>query len=238
MQMRRSLIVTLVGGLLLALMVTTAFAQDRQEIDAFGSGEVADFEGDLEVFCPDYPVGDCLLILVELVGPACTNDTPLVSYDVKLGPGVEADSVDITFVNPEGDDAEFPDQPLSGELLWPGASFDDGDVDWPGWILTDAGWFLDDPDALEFPSSGVEVTFDAGPTATVAGPQLEEDECAPEAEVGGVALTRDPPPETAVLGATLARTGTSTLLLVILGSLLAITGGVLVRSRRRAADGA
>ena len=247
MQRRRGIFVALIGGLLLAVMVTPALAQDRQDIDEFGSGEVRDFEGDLELFCPDYPVGDCLLILAEVSGPACTDPTPLVKYDVKLGPGVEADAVDITFINPEGEDATFPEQPLTGELLWPGARSDEGDLDWPGWVLGEDGWFLADPDALEFPLDRVQITFDAGPSKTVAAPQLEAEACAPEeAEVEGIVLTRDPPEEAAalgtaetrVLGVTLPRTGASTLLLVALGALLTIAGGVLLRSRRRAADGA
>lgn len=246
MQRRRGIFVALIGGLLLTLMVTPALAQDRQDIDDFGSGEVRDFEGDLDEFCEDYPVGECLLILAEVSGPACTEPTPLVDYDVKVGPGVEADAVDITFINPEGEDATFPEQPLTGKLLWPGASSDEGDLDWPGWVLGAAGWFLDDPDALVFPLDGVKMTFDAGPSTTVAAPQLQAEDCAPESEVGGVVLTRDPPEEavalgtseTRVLGVTLPRTGSSTLLLVALGFLLTIGGGLLVRSRRHAIDGA
>lgn len=240
MRSRRSVYVALIVGLLVSAMAAPSFAQDRQDIEEFGSGEVRDFDGDLELFCPDYPAGECLLILAEISGPVCTDDTPYVDYSVTLGPGVEADSVDLTFIDPDGDDVAFNDQPLTGSLLWPGATEVDGSVDWPGWTFTEEGWYLSDADALEFPVVGVDVAFEIEvANVVVAAPELQATACAPDTEVAGVVLTRDPPEEAAtVLGVTLARTGLNTAMLIGLGLLLAAAGTLLVRSRRRTTNGA
>ena len=242
MRSRRRILGVLLTTLLLAIVAAPAAADvgDRQGIDEFDSGVVADFEGDLELFCPDYPVGECLLILPEISGPVCTDLAPIVEYEVKLGPGVEADQVDIILIAPDADtEYPFPDMPLTGEFLWPGATIEDDEIVWPGWVLGEDGWFVQDPAALVFPSTGVDVRFEVGAiSATVAAPDLEEDECAPDAEVAEVVLEREPPEAPAVLGVTLARTGLNAALLSGIGLMLGLVGILLVRSRRRTPDGA
>lgn len=232
-------------GLLVAVTATAAFAQDRQEIDDFESGVVRDFDGDLGTFCPDYPAGDCLLVLVEVEGPECEAALPELRYSVHLGPGVVAESVDVTFVA-EGAEARHEGQPLSGALLWPGVEVQGEVVEWPGWTWSESGWTLDDTEALEFPLSDVHVRFavDQDTYVEVAAPALDPDGCA--AEVEEVVLVRDPPAEpepTEVLGVSLPRTGASVLALLgigvgVLGLGLAVLGVLITAGRRRSSTGA
>jgi hypothetical protein len=234
------------------MMAGPAMAQDRQDIDDFDSGVVRDFDGDRDEFCEDYPTGDCLLIIAETFGPVCEDEVPNLGYEVRLGPGVQGETVDVTFLNPDGPDASYEAQPLRGEILWPGARLgSDGEVDWPGWSLTDQGWILTDVEGLTFAAAGVEVLFEVNPTTfiRVAAADLTADPCDDAPEVIDTSLTRDPPAVAAdgaagaaddgvqVLGVTLALTGGNVALLAVLAAVLVGAGFMLLRVRRRT-DGA
>jgi hypothetical protein len=117
--------------------------------------------------------------------PICKLDAPYLSYQL-LVTGTEADTATITFVNPDGDDIVYTDQPLAGDLLWPGAVVDPATgkaTDWPGWRLdADGAWV--EGDEYDWVRPTVQVTFQVNPEATVtvdypattsecAGPQVE-----------------------------------------------------------------
>lgn len=243
--MRRSqrLAVGFLVALMAGMMAGPAMAQDRQDID---SGAVRDFDGDRDEFCEDYPTGDCLLIIAETFGPVCEDEVPNFGYELRLGPGVQSETVDVTFLNSEGPDASYEAQPLRGEILWPGASLgSDGEVDWPGWSLTDQGWLLADAEGLSFAVADVEVLFEVNPTTslTVAAPDLTTEPCDDGPDVLDTTLTRDPSAvadgaagdDVQVLGLTLALTGGNLLLLAAL-ALFCVGGGLLVlRSRHTSA---
>jgi hypothetical protein len=75
-----------------------------------------------------------------------------------------ATSVDITFINPNGPDVQYLDQPLSGTVLWPGANEDPDD--WPGWIFKDGLWFEGD-DGFLWVRPTVDVLFQVNPEVTL-----------------------------------------------------------------------
>jgi len=101
-------------------------------------------------------------------GGECDANTPYLVYDVPVLNLPAATSVTITFVNPTGPDLVFPNQPLSGRILWPGAVLDaDGNIiDWPGWtLLPDGTWVEGDEFSWTRPT--VEIRFEVNPEATV-----------------------------------------------------------------------
>lgn len=105
-------------------------------------------------------------IELSVLSPICDNDVPYLEYEVDAQ-NVDGTDVTITFVNPEGDDVVYIDQPLSGRVLWAGAEVDaDGNpVDWPGWRLEDGVWV--EGDEFDWVRPSVEVIFEVNPTATV-----------------------------------------------------------------------
>ncbi|WP_345801525.1 hypothetical protein AAIB33_19045 [Microbacterium sp. AZCO] len=84
-------------------------------------------------------IGTCPLVPGKILS-ACVGDVPYLSYSVDLPEGFVASSekpVTITFVNGHGgEDYVVTGQPLSGKLLWPGASDAEPKM-WPGWDLVD-----------------------------------------------------------------------------------------------------
>ena len=98
----------------------------------------------------------------------CDANIPYLVYSVPVInlPGVT--SVTITFVNPDGLDIIYLNQPLVGQILWPGAVLDsEGNiVDWPGWTLeADGTWTEGDEFSWVRPT--VEIHFQVNPEATV-----------------------------------------------------------------------
>ena len=79
-----------------------------------------------------------------------------------------ATSVTITFVNPSGPDIVFPNLPLSGKVLWPGAVLNaSGEiVDWPGWTLQPDGTWVEG-DEFSWTRPTVQILFEVNPSATV-----------------------------------------------------------------------
>jgi len=101
-------------------------------------------------------------------------------------------------LNPAGPEVVYEDVPLSGSVLWPGASEDP--PDWPGWIREDGVWVEADDGFLWArgtvsvlfevnPSTMVTVSYEQG-TGTCADPNLDV--------VGGVVIT--PPTTPAQIG--------------------------------------
>ena len=68
------------------------------------------------------------------IDAVCVGDVPYLGYELTLPAGYVVDSktpVTITFLNPEGENYVVKNQPLDGELLWPGASATAPKM-WPG----------------------------------------------------------------------------------------------------------
>lgn len=142
---------------------TTPYVWDEEEQDwVLGTPVVttADRTRDLE----QSELSDCPLVPggIESV---CVGDVPYLSYAVALPEGFVAGSetpVTITFVNPDGADYIIANQPLSGELLWPGAS-DGTPKMWPGWALV-GGEYVETEDNFAWTRDGVLVRFQVNPT--------------------------------------------------------------------------
>lgn len=228
MSMSRMYLVGPIVGLLMGVAVSPSLAQPSEEV------------------CVEYPSGNCVEILAQTFGPDCEDEVPSLGYRVRFGAGL-GDTVDITFMDPDGADVRFDGQPLTGELLWPGASENgDGEIRWPGWSFTDAGWVLQDLEDLTFPVSGVDVLFEVASGASVVteGLDLTAEPCGEGSEVLDVELARDgqdgasPSGEgVQVLGVQLALTGGSVAVLAGLAGLLGGLGFVLVRFRRSTETG-
>lgn len=101
------------------------------------------------------------------IASECVGNVPYLSYVVNLPEGFVPDSatpLTITFVNPDGEDYVVNGLPLSGELLWPGASATEP-LQWPGWTYDPAtGTYTETPDAnFGWTRTGVTVMFDVNP---------------------------------------------------------------------------
>ncbi|MFC8682494.1 hypothetical protein ACFT30_13310 [Microbacterium ureisolvens] len=107
---------------------------------------------------------NCPLLPGEITS-VCVGDVPFLGYEVSLPEGYEADSenpVTITFVNPDGENYVVEDQPLSGALLWPGASNGEPKM-WPGWELLN-GEYVKTTGNFDWTRNGITVRFDVNPT--------------------------------------------------------------------------
>jgi hypothetical protein len=107
---------------------------------------------------------DCPLVPGEIES-VCVGDVPYLGYGLTLPEGFEADSetpVTITFVNPDGEDYVVENQPLSGKLLWPGASATAPKM-WPGWELVN-GEYVETDGNFAWTRAGVTVRFEVNPS--------------------------------------------------------------------------
>ncbi|WP_203582288.1 hypothetical protein [Microbacterium hibisci] len=147
----------------------TTVTQTREVYTTVYRGEVAEptvttTEKQTRDLTSDEIGEDCELVPGDITS-MCVSDVPYLSYEVTLPEGFEADSetpVTITFVNPDGEDYVRGDQPLSGSLLWPGAS--DGPTKmWPGWELVDGEYVKTDGN-FNWTREGVTVRFAVNPT--------------------------------------------------------------------------
>lgn len=111
--------------------------------------------------------GDPLPCELELtvISPICDNDVPKLQYAVDPV-GTPNTTVTISFLKDGVPTVVYPDQPLNGTVLWPGAVEEDGvGVDWPGWSLVDGEWV--EGDEYDWVRPTVTVQFEVNPTATV-----------------------------------------------------------------------
>ncbi|WP_149203828.1 peptidase [Actinotalea subterranea] len=166
------------------------------------------------------PSGICDL-RVE-VTPVCEDgDVPVLAYSGVVR-GTTASSVTIRWVNPNGDDIVMADQPLTGEVRWPGTVVDANGrtTDWPGWTKDASGTWVEG-DEFSWTRPTVRVEFTVNPTATtvVTYPPATV-ACGPANAAAGAA----------VLSATGA---TVTPLLLGAGGLVVLGGLALVVARTR-----
>jgi hypothetical protein len=93
--------------------------------------------------------------------PVCQADIPYIDYTIEVS-GTDANTADITFIDVDGNEVEkLLDQPLTGRVIYPGASEDP--QDWPGWALNSAGQWVPDP-SDENLREGLTVVVEVNPT--------------------------------------------------------------------------
>lgn len=103
-------------------------------------------------------------IEVAAFGPECVADIPYIDYDIEVV-GTSNDTATITFFDLDDNLVEVhEDMPLSGQVIYPGASLA---PDWPGWKLNDAGFWVPDP-SDEVLREGLTVLVEVNPTATAS----------------------------------------------------------------------
>jgi LPXTG-motif cell wall-anchored protein len=141
--------------------------------------------------------------------------------------------------------AKFTDQPLSGRIIYPGASAEP--KDWPGWKFANDKWEFDPTDARV--REGVTVTADVNPSATgsVSYPAATEKCNSPEivtvagplppAPPAAAPPAAAPPAPAAVpgpdVGAALPATGSGSWLMALLATMLVLAGSSFVALGRR-----
>ncbi|WP_069385523.1 hypothetical protein [Cellulosimicrobium cellulans] len=177
---------------------------------------------------------DCALVpgAVEAV---CEADVPYLGYEVTLPEGVEAEGenpLTITFLHPRGgEDYVVGEQPLSGRVLWPGASATEP-KQWPGYVRNEDGSYTQTEGNYAWTREGVQVRFEVNPSySTVVEYPPASSECAnpPVAPIAAEDVTlvsdEDEGSQLASTGATVAGAAAFAVLLV--------GGGVLVFWLRR-----
>lgn len=104
--------------------------------------------------------------LVVSLDPVCLDTVPVLRYAAEVR-GTTAQTVMITWINPDGPDLVYDDLPLSGELLWPGVVLgEDGTPeDWPGWTRLPDGT-LQPGDQYDWTLRDVLLSVEANPVAT------------------------------------------------------------------------
>jgi LPXTG-motif cell wall-anchored protein len=170
---------------------------------------------------------ECVIPTIDLAAfsPVCQGDTPYIQYEVKVS-GTTANDATLTFYDLDGRQvARYVDVPLSGRVIYPGASLDP--PDWPGWKLNSAGlWEIDSSDSRL--RDGLTVTVEVNPTATanVAYPPATQ-ACSDPDQVESQA------PTTTVQLVQLPSTGSGSGRIAGVGGLLLLAGGAMVLLVRR-----
>jgi gliding motility-associated-like protein/uncharacterized repeat protein (TIGR01451 family) len=99
----------------------------------------------------------------------CSNNTPYVSYTVTADNFTPTDLLTINWIDSANNVvATQTNMPLSGNVLWPGATVDSNNnpTDWPGWILTNGQWTQGN-DGFELTRPAVTMQFTLNPTKSV-----------------------------------------------------------------------
>ncbi|MFC0195857.1 hypothetical protein ACFFIR_03180 [Microbacterium arthrosphaerae] len=135
------------------------------------------------------------------INAVCVGDVPYLGYELTLPAGYVVDSktpVTITFLNPEGENYVVKNQPLDGELLWPGASATAPKM-WPGWELV-GGEYVKTDGNYDWTREGVTVRFEVNPSyfTEVEYPKASA-ECA-NPPIGGPDGSEEPTPGTVTPG--------------------------------------
>ncbi|WP_341994213.1 hypothetical protein MRBLWH7_002098 [Microbacterium sp. LWH7-1.2] len=169
----------------------TSVTQTREVYTTVYHGEIAEptvttTETQERELTPEEISANCDLI-AGVIESVCIGDAPFLGYEVTLPEGFETEDenpVTITFVNPEGEDYVVPGtHPLSGTILWPGASTGTPKM-WPGWELVNGEYVKTDGN-YDWTRNGVTVRFQVNPSyeTEVEYPAASED-CA-NPPVGG-----------------------------------------------------
>ena len=156
----------------------------------------------------------------------CQGDIPYIDYDIQVA-GTNASDADLTFFDLDGEPvASYTDMPLSGTVIYPGAS--ENPQDWPGWRLDDTGVWVPDPTDDRW-RDGLTVLVEVNPQATadVEYPPATAQCNSPEV----VTTTTSPMTPTPIRR--LPPTGSTTDRSIVFGAALVALGiGLLTLSRR------
>jgi LPXTG-motif cell wall-anchored protein len=160
----------------------------------------------------------------------CTNNVPRIAYQAVVE-GTNATTATITFINPTGADIVLTNQPLSGTLLWPGATVDaDGNAtDWPGWTQLASGEWIEG-DSFDWARPNLAMQFAVNPVtdAVVVYPATKP-ACGPTGGASSAGVT-----QVSHGISRLSSTGTTvTPLLAVAGGLVVVGLGALLAVRRR-----
>ena len=102
-------------------------------------------------------------IEITALAPICIGDFPYVEYSI-AGDGLEADAtVTLNFIYAGEVVETYENQPLSGEVLYPGTSVEP--PDWPGWVETETNMWEPDPSDAAW-RNGLQVEAVVNPMAT------------------------------------------------------------------------
>jgi LPXTG-motif cell wall-anchored protein len=154
------------------------------------------------------------------LGPVCNEDTPYIVYDISGNFDMAGETATLTFYDVNGNVVDvMTGLPLSGQVVYPGASVDP--LDWPGWMLNDAGLWVPDPsdDVLR---DGLRIVAEVNPT-------VEGIVSYPDATAACNSPEGSPP----VPSGTLPETGVSSALGATIGSILVLLGGAMLFMSRR-----
>ncbi|WP_062209017.1 SdrD B-like domain-containing protein [Demequina oxidasica] len=135
------------------------------------TGQSQDFSNmsiDFLVF--EIPPGERELLPGDIVAQ-CVGDIPWLNYSLQLPEGFttqDAAPLTITFKHPTDPSQNhmIENQPLSGEILWPGASATEP-LQWPGWEQLADGSYVETDGNYAWTREGVEVLFKVNPEYTV-----------------------------------------------------------------------
>lgn len=175
------------------------------------------------------PTAEECALVPGAIEAVCEADVPYLGYAVALPEGVEADGdtpLTITFLHPRGgEDYVVTDQPLSGSILWPGASATEP-KQWPGYVRNEDGSYAQTEGNFAWTREGVQVLFEVNPSyQTVVDYPPASSECAnppvtPVADEDATPVSAGEDDELASTGATVAGAATFAVLLVAGGALV------------------
>ncbi|WP_180855871.1 gliding motility-associated C-terminal domain-containing protein, partial [Flavobacterium panici] len=99
----------------------------------------------------------------------CSNNVPYVKYNVVADNFTPTNLLTIQWIDSANNVvATQTNLPLSGDILWPGATIDGSGngTDWPGWVNTNGQW-TEAADGFEKTRPGVTMVFSLNPTVSV-----------------------------------------------------------------------
>ncbi len=194
-------------------------------------------------------VEDCSRSLDIQVEGVCENDVPILRWTV-TPIGFTATETTITWLDIDADDPLFSSvEPLSGEMVWPGAVVGGGKaIDWPGWVYvdketkqpvalgTEGGTWMTGSDGYEATRPRTSIQFEVNPAAVVEVdyPGGEPTCAGPPDEVLDEEIDNDDDESAEVDDPqTLPFTGVDLEAMLAVAAVLVGSGWVLVRSARR-----
>lgn len=162
---------------------------------------------------------------VAAFSPVCQSDTPFIQYQIKVS-GTPNTVATLTFFDLDGKQvAQYVDVPLSGQVIYPGASVNP--PDWPGWKLNSNGlWDIDPTDARLRDGLRVHVKVNPEADAQVSYPPATEKCADPDDQQSDA-------PTTTVPIVQLPSTGSGSGKVAVMGGLLLLAGGALILIVRR-----
>jgi hypothetical protein len=113
------------------------------------------------------PADETCELIPGAIEAVCQGDVPYLGYAVDLPAGATFNGenpVTITFLHPGGGESYVvTDQPLSGTILWPGASAEEP-KQWPGFVRNEDGSYTETEGNYAWTRDGVEVLFEVNPS--------------------------------------------------------------------------